>query len=261
MYERPSRDGRRRARAGAGAFVDPHVHLRTPGREDEGGRIVTGTAAAAAGSYCAILAMPNTEPSSTPPTAARAALAGWRKKPSLGGLFRRSNAHRSAGGEAAERRWASWPTPARPRSPTTAARRDTRAGCGGGSSTTRTRHRELAPNCEEPTLTKGGRPHIGTASRPTGSRRLAVAPARASASRASCRSPPTRGSRCSLMHLSARESADCCGGRWPRAWPRAARVTPHHLCLTDEAVRSLDSNLKMNPPLRSADDRAAPSAS
>jgi dihydroorotase len=36
-----------------------------------------------------------------------------------------------------------------------------------------------------------------------------------------------------------------------------AEVTPHHLCLTDEAVRSLDSNVKMNPPLRSADDRAA----
>ena len=36
-----------------------------------------------------------------------------------------------------------------------------------------------------------------------------------------------------------------------------AEVTPHHLCLTDEAVRSLDSNLKMNPPLRSVDDRAA----
>src|SRR5205085_1899616 len=31
----------------------------------------------------------------------------------------------------------------------------------------------------------------------------------------------------------------------------------HHLCLTDEAVRSLDPNVKMNPPLRSADDRAA----
>jgi dihydroorotase len=36
-----------------------------------------------------------------------------------------------------------------------------------------------------------------------------------------------------------------------------AEVTPHHLCLTDEAVRTLDSNVKMNPPLRSADDRAA----
>ena len=36
-----------------------------------------------------------------------------------------------------------------------------------------------------------------------------------------------------------------------------AEVTPHHLCLTDEAVRSLDSNVKMNPPLRAAEDRAA----
>ena len=45
----------------APAFVDPHVHLRTPGREDEE-TISTGTRAAAAGGYCAILAMPNTEP-------------------------------------------------------------------------------------------------------------------------------------------------------------------------------------------------------
>ena len=45
----------------APAFVDPHVHLRTPGREDEE-TIATGTAAAAAGGYCTILAMPNTEP-------------------------------------------------------------------------------------------------------------------------------------------------------------------------------------------------------
>ena len=45
----------------APAFVDPHVHLRTPGREDEE-TIASGTAAAAAGGYCAMLAMPNTEP-------------------------------------------------------------------------------------------------------------------------------------------------------------------------------------------------------
>src|SRR5207302_1381473 len=45
----------------APAFVDPHVHLRTPGREDEE-TIASGTAAAAAGGYCVILAMPNTEP-------------------------------------------------------------------------------------------------------------------------------------------------------------------------------------------------------
>jgi len=36
-----------------------------------------------------------------------------------------------------------------------------------------------------------------------------------------------------------------------------AEVTPHHLCLTDEAVRSLDPNLKMNPPVRASSDRTA----
>ena len=45
----------------APGFVDPHVHLRTPGREDEE-TIASGTASAAAGGFCAILAMPNTEP-------------------------------------------------------------------------------------------------------------------------------------------------------------------------------------------------------
>ena len=43
------------------AFVDPHVHLRTPGQEYKED-LATGTAAAAAGGYCAILAMPNTDP-------------------------------------------------------------------------------------------------------------------------------------------------------------------------------------------------------
>ena len=43
------------------AFVDPHVHLRTPGREHKED-IDSGTRAAAAGGFCAILAMPNTDP-------------------------------------------------------------------------------------------------------------------------------------------------------------------------------------------------------
>ena len=34
-------------------------------------------------------------------------------------------------------------------------------------------------------------------------------------------------------------------------------ATPHHLTLTDEEVRSLDSRFKMNPPLRTEDDRQA----
>ena len=42
-------------------FVDPHVHLRTPGREDEED-LESGTRAAAAGGFCRVLAMPNTDP-------------------------------------------------------------------------------------------------------------------------------------------------------------------------------------------------------
>ena len=34
-------------------------------------------------------------------------------------------------------------------------------------------------------------------------------------------------------------------------------ATPHHLLLTDDAVRTLDTRFKMNPPLRSEDDRQA----
>jgi dihydroorotase-like cyclic amidohydrolase len=60
-----------------------------------------------------------------------------------------------------------------------------------------------------------------------------------------------------FLHLSARESVEAVRTARAAGIQATAEVTPHHLCLTDEAVRSLDSNLKMNPPLRSVDDRAA----
>ncbi len=43
------------------AFVDPHVHLRSPGQEHKED-LETGTRAAAAGGFCAVIAMPNTDP-------------------------------------------------------------------------------------------------------------------------------------------------------------------------------------------------------
>ncbi len=43
------------------AFVDPHVHLRTPGQEYKE-NIETGTTAAAVGGFCQVIAMPNTSP-------------------------------------------------------------------------------------------------------------------------------------------------------------------------------------------------------
>ena len=59
------------------AFVDPHVHLRTPGQEHKED-LETGTRAAAAGGFCAVLAMPNTDP--VIDTRAVAALAARRRR-------------------------------------------------------------------------------------------------------------------------------------------------------------------------------------
>jgi dihydroorotase len=59
------------------------------------------------------------------------------------------------------------------------------------------------------------------------------------------------------MHLSARESVDALRRALAEGVRASGEVTPHHLCLTDEAVRSLDPNVKMNPPLRADADRAA----
>ena len=69
------------------------------------------------------------------------------------------------------------------------------------------------------------------------------------------RSPATRAARPHpAPELRARRSTR---SRWPRTL--GVRVTlrgqPHHLCLTDEAVRTLDTSMKMNPPLR---DRGRP---
>ena len=59
------------------------------------------------------------------------------------------------------------------------------------------------------------------------------------------------------MHLSARESVAAVRAAQARGVAVSAEVSPHHLCLTDDTVRTLDTNRKMNPPLRSEDDRQA----
>jgi dihydroorotase len=60
-----------------------------------------------------------------------------------------------------------------------------------------------------------------------------------------------------LLHVSSRESVRLLRRARAEGVPASGEATPHHLCLTDEAVRSLDPNVKMNPPLRSDDDREA----
>jgi dihydroorotase len=60
-----------------------------------------------------------------------------------------------------------------------------------------------------------------------------------------------------IQHLSARESVEAIEQAKAAGVAITCEATPHHLCLTDDAVHSLDANFKMNPPLRSEDDRQA----
>jgi dihydroorotase len=60
-----------------------------------------------------------------------------------------------------------------------------------------------------------------------------------------------------LQHLSARASVDAVRRARLAGVHVSAEASPHHLCATDELVRSLDANTKMNPPLRTEDDRRA----
>jgi dihydroorotase len=60
-----------------------------------------------------------------------------------------------------------------------------------------------------------------------------------------------------VLHLSAAESVAALRRAREGGGRASGEVTPHHLVLTDEAVRSLDPNVKMNPPVRAERDRLA----
>jgi dihydroorotase len=235
------------------AFVDPHVHLRTPGREDEE-TIESGTAAAAAGGYCAILAMPNTEPVVDEPETIRALRARADNEAHLPVGFFAAITKGQAGEELAElgsladAGAVGFTDDGRPVAAAGLMRRALQYNAITG--------RTIAVHCEEQSLTRGGHAHAGAVAAELGLGGWPSLGESLMVARDVDLAADT-GQAVHLMHLSARESvAHLRRGR--EAGVRATgEVTPHHLCLTEDAVRSLDPNMKMNPPLRSADDRAA----
>jgi dihydroorotase len=237
----------------APAFVDPHVHLRTPGREDEE-TIASGTAAAAAGGYCAILAMPNTDPvvDSAATLGSLVELARVEAEIPVGFLAAITKAQAGAEltemGELADAGAVGFTDDGLPVASPGLMRRALQY-----SGVTR---RRIALHCEEQTLSRGGQMHEGDVSAELGftgypsvaesvmvERDLALA--------------AYEGQCIHLLHLSAWESVQALRRARQAGIAATGEVTPHHLCLTHEAVRSLDPNLKMNPPLRGESDRTA----
>ena len=235
------------------AFVDPHVHLRVPGQEHKED-LETGTRSAAAGGYCAVIAMGNT----SPPIDSAAVLGSVRERAereaSIPVGFMANVTRGMAGTELSEM----------------AELRD--AGAIGFSddglpiANARVLRRALqyqrlvggliALHEEDPELSAGGVMHEGEVSAALG---MAGVPSVSESTMIArdCSLALFEDTPIHIQHLSARASVE----EVARAKAVGVRVTceatPHHLTLTDEAVRSLDARFKMNPPLRSEDDRQA----
>jgi len=237
----------------APAFVDPHVHLRTPGREDEE-TIASGTAAAAAGGYCAILAMPNTDPVVDSAAVLGALVELAREEAVVPTGFMASISKGLRGEELTEMAElaalgaAAFTDDGHPVVSAGLMRRALQYSAVAG--------RKLALHEEEPSLSRDGQMHEGAVSAELG---LAGWPSVAESSmiERDLGLAAYEQRALHIMHISAWESVAAVRAARARGVAVTSEVTPHHLCLTDDAVRTLDTNVKMNPPLRTADDRNA----
>jgi len=237
----------------APAFVDPHVHLRTPGREDEE-TIASGTAAAAAGGYCAILAMPNTDPVVDSAATLGALVETAKREARVPVGFLAAITRGQAGeeltemGELADAGAVAFTDDGVPVVSAGLMRRALQYASSTG--------RRLALHCEEPSLSRGGHVHEGAVAAELGFTAYPSVAESVMVERdlalAAYEEQPLH-----LLHLSAAESVAALRRARESGVPASAEVTPHHLVLTDEAVRALDTNVKMNPPLRAERDRVA----
>jgi dihydroorotase len=116
--------------------------------------------------------------------------------------------------------------------------------------------RVLALHEEDPSLSGKGVMHegvvsalLGVAGIPSVSESITV--------QRDCALAAYEGGRIHIQHLSARETVEVIEAAKQAGVQVTCEATPHHLTLTDDAVRTLDTNFKMNPPLRSEDDRKA----
>jgi dihydroorotase len=235
-------------------FVDPHVHLRTPGREDTED-IASGSRAAAAGGYVAIAAMPNT----SPPVDDAQDLVRLRELAAddavIGVGFICAITKGQKGSELTEAAElaglgaAALSDDGHPVSNAAVFRRALQY--------QRLAQLPLTLHEEDMDLSAGGAMHEGAVSArlgvggiPAVSESVAVARDVALAS--------YEDARIHICHVSARQTVEEVRLGKARGIHVTAEVTPHHLLLIDEDCENLDpAGRKMNPPLRSKDDRDA----
>lgn len=234
-------------------LVDVHTHLREPGREDEE-TIASGSRAAAHGGFTAVCAMPNTDPvcdtgSKVRFVVERAAEHAVVRVYPIGSVTRGEQGEQLAeiGDMVAEG--------------AVAFSDDGRGVQSAGMMRVAMDYAKrfgvpIVSHCEDESLSAGGVVNEGVVSTRMG---LPGQPAIAEETMVArdIVIAELTGCRLHLAHLSTAGSVELVRAAKARGVPVTCEVTPHHLFLDEDALTRYDTNLKMNPPLRTAEDRAA----
>ena len=236
-------------------LVDMHTHLREPGREDEE-TIATGSAAAAAGGFTAICAMPNTDPVADSASVVEMVWAAGREAGLVdvipaGALSKGLlGKEMSDIGEMAR-------SMAR-------VRLFTDDGKGVQDALFVRRAMEYliafdgiyAEHCEDAALAEGGQMHEGDRSMSLGLRGVPAEAEELMAARDIALARLT-GCKLHLLHISTAGTVEQVRRAKADGIAVTAEATPHHFSLTDAVLETYDPNAKVNPPLRTEADRQA----
>src|SRR6187455_66422 len=237
-------------------LIDIHVHLREPGQEHKE-TVATGTASAVAGGFTAVACMPNTEPVNdhagiTEFILKKASEAQLARVYPIGAVSIGSKGEQLAElGEQKAAGCVAFSDDGRPVATALLMRRALEyAGMLG---------LPIVDHCEDPSLKGDGVAHEGYHASALGLRGIPGVAESLMVERDVSLAEMT-GAHVHICHMSARQSLRAVRAGKARGVRVTCEVAPHHFTLTDEALDGpikYDTNLKMNPPLRAAEDRDA----
>ena len=231
-------------------FIDMHVHLREPGHEYKE-TVATGTRAAAAGGFTAVCCMANTEPVNdnravTDYIRAKAESEGVVRVYPIGAVTRGLGGKELAElAELAEAGCVAFSDDGRCVMNAELYRRAMEYTLPFGAA--------VISHAEDHTLARAGSMHEGVVSTELGVPGIPAAAEDVMVARDIVLAELT-GAHVHIAHLSTAGAVRLVRDAKARGVRVTAEVTPHHLVLTDEAVRSWDANMKMAPPLRTKRD-------
>ncbi len=234
-------------------FIDLHVHLREPGQEHKE-TISTGTRAAVAGGYTAVCAMANTAPPNDERAVTEMIIAESRRNGAcrvypIGAVSKGLKGEELA--ELADLRAAGCVGVSDDGKPVWNAQLMRRA-----LEYCAMLKMPLIAHEEDGHLNEGGVMHEGYYSTLLGMAAIPAASEETLVARDVILAALTK-SHVHVAHASTRGAIDAVRRARKAGVRVTCEVTPHHLALGDDAVQSFSTNLKMNPPLRSAEHRQA----